>query len=203
MTLTIKSYISLLRGINVSGNKTIRMADLQSLYQSLNFSNIVTYLQSGNVIFNSPEQDNENLAELIQNKIEKIFGFSVNVFIRDHEDFRRIIDRNPFLHKMHEDPAHLYVTFLSHSISTEQVTEQSSGMDKNDVFITGVDEIYLFCPDGYSRTKFSNTYFEKHFQQPATTCTCSLWSRCPPERLTLARRTRSRTGLAIPLQGTS
>jgi hypothetical protein len=48
-------------------------------------------------------------------------------------------------------------------------------MDKKDEFIAGVDEIYLLCPDGYGRTRFSNTYFEKLFQQPATTCTCSLW----------------------------
>jgi uncharacterized protein (DUF1697 family) len=169
MAPTTKTYISLLRGINVSGKNNIRMSDLQSLYQSMNFRDILTYLQSGNVIFSSPEQDKVSLAESIHNRIEQVFGFSINIFIRDHEDFQRIIDHNPFLNQRHEDPAHLYVTFLPHSISTEQLTEQSSGMDKKDEFITGTNEIYLLCPDGYGRTKFSNAYLEKHFQQPATT----------------------------------
>ena len=92
-----KTYISMLRGINISGKNNIRMSDLQSLYQSLNFSNISTYLQSGNVIFNSPEQDKASLAESIHKRIEQVFGLSISVFIREHEDFRRIIDHNPFL----------------------------------------------------------------------------------------------------------
>ncbi len=169
MTTELHTYISLLRGINVSSKNNIRMADLQSIYQSLNFSNIRTYLQSGNVIFSTPEQDKTSLAESIQSRIKQEFGFTIDILIREHEDLRRIIDRNPFRTKRHEDPAHLHVTFLSHSLSNGLVNEHPSGTDKKDEFVSGESEIYVFCPEGYGRTKFSNTYFEKLFQQPATT----------------------------------
>ena len=73
--MSMKTYISMLRGINVSGQKQVRMAELKSLYESLGFENVRTYVQSGNVVFESAEQDGLKLAKQIETGIEKSFGF--------------------------------------------------------------------------------------------------------------------------------
>lgn len=162
----MKPYISMLRGINVSGQKKIRMAELKSLYESLGLDNVQTYLQSGNVVFDSPEQNIAKISASIRAKIEKEFGFSVPVLIRTAEDFRRIIESHPFAH---EEAARVLVTFLygrpEHSIRTAL----SLYKDKVDQFALGEQEIYLFCPGGYGKTKLSNNFFEKRLGVTATT----------------------------------
>ena len=102
----------MLRGINVSGHKKIRMEELRGQYEALNLSNIETYVQSGNVVFDSTESDPTILAESIKAQIHKSFGYTVPVFIRDSYDFKRIINSNPFLIERNEDPARLAVIFL-------------------------------------------------------------------------------------------
>jgi len=72
-------YISILRGINVSGQKNIKMIELKSMYESLGYQGVVTYIQSGNVIFSSAEESKSNIKSKIENAIEKIYGFHVPV----------------------------------------------------------------------------------------------------------------------------
>ena len=108
----MNTFISMLRGINVSGQKKIKMAELRNLYESLGLANVQSYLQSGNVLFNSPEPDAENLAKSIESRIEETFGYAVPVLNRSVLEFQQVIDSNPFLNDRSEDPARLYVTFL-------------------------------------------------------------------------------------------
>jgi uncharacterized protein (DUF1697 family) len=103
----------MLRGINVSGQKKIQMAKLHRLYASLDLVNIQTHVQSGNVVFDSPEPDASKLAGLIEAQIEQTFGYHVFVFIRDASDFQRIIDNNPFLNQREADLDKLYITFCT------------------------------------------------------------------------------------------
>ena len=77
----MKKYISILRGINVSGQKLIKMTALKELYESLNFTNVNTYIQSGNVVFCSNEKDVKKIQKLIERKIEEEYKFSVTVSI--------------------------------------------------------------------------------------------------------------------------
>jgi len=159
----------MLRGINVSGQKKIRMVELKSLYESLGFAHVRTYVQSGNVIFDSAEEDFVILAELIETQIVQSFGYAVYVIMRDANDLQRIIDSNPFLHERNEDPARLYVTFLYRTPSESILSKLEVPTDETDEFIVGDREIFLYCPDGYGRTKLSNNYFERKLNVPATT----------------------------------
>lgn len=165
----MSAYISMLRGINISGQKKVRMAELQRLYATLGLANVQTYVQSGNVIFDSPEPDTTRLKELIEAQIEAAFGYQVSVFIRDAEDFRRIIDGNPFLNQRNEDPDKLHVTFLYRSPSPAAWDALKIPESETDEFARGEEEIYLFCPNGYGRTKLSNSFFERKLGVPATT----------------------------------
>lgn len=165
----MKTYISMLRGINVSGQKIIRMVELKNLYESLGLVDVTTYLQSGNVIFNSLDHEASNLVQLIEMKIEQSFGYHVSVFIKATQDFHRIIEQNPFLTERKEDPAKLYVTFLYRLPSALELKNLNIPDSGSDEFIIQGKEIFLFCPNGYGKTKLSNNFFEKKLNMPATT----------------------------------
>lgn len=165
----MNTFITMLRGINVSGQKKMRMAELRSLCESLNLVKVKTYVQSGNVVFDSTEHDASALAKLIEAHIEQFFGYAVSVFIREPQDFQRIIAGNPFLTKRKEDPARLYVTFLyNHPLETNLSNLEIPNGDTDEFFV-GEKEIFLFCPNGYGRTKLSNNFFERKLNLPATT----------------------------------
>ncbi len=145
------------------------MTELRSLYEALNLVNVETYLQSGNVVFDSPEQDASKLAQLIEIQIEHIFGYSVSVFMRETSDFQRIIDTNPFSNERNEDPTKLHVTFLYRLPAEAKLSRLDNSNNGVDEFFVGDKEIFLFCPTGYGRTKLSNNFFERKLSVPATT----------------------------------
>ncbi len=164
--MSMNTYISLLRGINVSGQKKIRMADLRKLYESLGPINVQSYLQSGNVVFDSEEKNVEKLRDSIEAQIESTYGFSVPVLIRTGEGFRRVIENHPFAE---EEAIRVLVTFLYESPDKSKLDNLSQYGDKVDQFAIGKQEIFLFCPGGYGRTKLSNNFFEKKLGVVTTT----------------------------------
>ena len=164
--MAVQTYISLLRGINVSGQKQVRMADLGSLYESLGLDTVQTYVQSGNVVFGSTEQDSTKLSKAIEAQIEATFGFSVPVLIRTAKDFQRIIESHP---SAREEPARVLVTFLYARPDQAQWEDLRRYQDNVDKFALGNQEIFLYCPGGYGKTKLSNTFFEKKLGVTTTT----------------------------------
>ena len=164
--MSMNTYISMLRGINVSGQKQVRMAELKSLYELLGFADVETYVQSGNVVFDSAEQDALKLRKSIEGQIEESFGFSVPVLVRSADDFRRILERHPF---KHEEPVRVLVTFLYEPPDQSKLDDLSRYEDKVDRFAIGEQEIFLFCPGGYGKSKLSNTFFERKLGVVATT----------------------------------
>ncbi len=105
--------ISMLRGINVGGHNKIKMDALRALYISLKFENPQTYVQSGNVVFKSKEQDLALIAKRIQQSIEKNFACCPEVILRTADDLRSVIKNNPFARQPNIDPARLLITFLA------------------------------------------------------------------------------------------
>jgi uncharacterized protein (DUF1697 family) len=166
----MQTFISILRGINVSGQKKILMADLKSLYENLNFGDVNTYIQSGNVSFKTNEKlSDKQLAEKIEKAIYKKYNFQVPVVIRNGEELKKIISSNPFLKDKNIDVKKLHVTFLSDTPVKTNV-ESIEGIDFSpDKFIINGKEIYLHIPESYGETKLSNNFFEKKLNVTATT----------------------------------
>lgn len=160
------TYISMLRGINVSGQKKIKMEELKKLYESLGFKNVQTYIQSGNVIFDFSDTNISKLINKIEQKIKKSFNFDVPVLIRTKNDLQKLIANNPFTKK---DSSKLYVTFLSDTPIKSPLDEITKIKDKSEEFIISGKEIYLFYPNGYGRSKLTNNYFERKLKLSATT----------------------------------
>jgi uncharacterized protein (DUF1697 family) len=165
----MRTYISMLRGINVSGQKKIRMQDLRDLYASLGFSRVRSYVQSGNVIFESGLEDEEQLIERIEARIEAVYGFSVPVLLQGSRDFQRVLKSNPFLHEGKAELKSVYVVFLRHKISPKALEGLDNPNQSGDAFAVGEQEIFLDCPGGYGRTKFNNIFFERLLDTVATT----------------------------------
>jgi len=107
------TYVAFLRGINVGGNKMIKMDALARAFQSLGFENVKTFIQSGNVIFDEAETDLDLLTTKIETKIHKTFGFEVTVILQTVAALQGILKRNPFKKVEPESDVVMFVTFLS------------------------------------------------------------------------------------------
>jgi uncharacterized protein (DUF1697 family) len=162
-------YVSMLRGINVGGQKQIRMESLRGIYEDLGLIRVRTYVQSGNVVFESTEPNKTVLAKLIESHIEQISGYNIPIFIRQTDELKRILAGNPFINDRDVDTRKLHVTFLYHVPSEPWWSEMASPRDTTDEFARSEMAIYLFCPNGYAKTKLSNGFFERRLGMPVTT----------------------------------
>lgn len=161
-------YISLLRGINVGG-KTLKMDRLASLYESLGLRDVTTYIQSGNVLFNTAHADMGGLKATIENQIRDQFGLSVTVIIKDRRELAEIIERNPFVQMGRAEVDKMHVTFLEGKPEEAWLERLPLDAGMGDEFRVIGTEVYLLCPGGYGRTVLSNSFFEKNLQVRATT----------------------------------
>ena len=163
------TIISLLRGINVGPSKTVPMKDLVSLYESLGLNNVRAYLRSGNILFDDPGSEPGKLSGMLEERISLAAGFPVQVILRNEDDFRKIIGANPFPVHMPEDGTRMHVTFLSAYPPAGAANEVNGLKDPTDRVSVLGREVYLSCPEGYGRTRFSNTFLEKRLGVAATT----------------------------------
>jgi len=162
-------YISILRGINVSGQKLIKMDALRKSYENMGFHNVTTYLQSGNVIFTGNEFEINDLEQKISRQIEKDIGFEVPVIVLTIDKLQKIIENSPFLKDPDKDQAFLHVTFLSTKPDYfDRVTIEDKKQNGEEIFFTD-SAVYLYCPNGYGRTKLNNNFLEAKIKVGATT----------------------------------
>lgn len=160
-------FLSILRGINVSGQKKILMSDLKQIYEQLDLKKVQTFIQSGNVIFES--KSNKLLAEKIEQKIRENYAFDVPVIIRTMAEMETTIKNNPFLITKGIELDKLHVTYLSEALTVESIKKIKEYNFEPDTFHIIEKEIYIHCPNGYGRTKLTNTFFEKKLNVCATT----------------------------------
>ena len=165
----MEKYIAILRGINVSGQKKIKMEELRLLMQKIKLKKVQTYIQSGNLIFEHNKIIDLDLAKKIGEKIFQNYGFQVPVITRTLSEWKDVFDNNPFLKDRDEDIRTLHVTFLADKPKDEYLDNFNKFNSPPDEFIISGKEIYLFCPNGYGRTKLSNTFFENKLKVLATT----------------------------------
>lgn len=152
------THISLLRGINVGGNKKIRMAELKALYESLGFANVTTYVQSGNVVFEAESMDSPALITRIEAAIAERFGLDVTVLLRTADDLRRILGDNPF---PGAEAKYLHVLFLSAAPGPGAAEALHVPVADGEDWLLAGREIYLHYPNGSGRSKMTGAFFER------------------------------------------
>ncbi|MDH3975803.1 MAG: DUF1697 domain-containing protein [Deltaproteobacteria bacterium] len=163
-------YISLLRSINVSGQKKIKMADLRALYDGLGYEKVITYIQSGNVIFDSSEKKTGGIKSAIESAIEVEYGFHVPVHIGRVEEYEEIINRCPFEEaSLEENGSKILISFLSSVPEESKIIELMKYAKLPERLIVNGSVVFLYCPNGYGRSKLSNSFLESKLSVEATT----------------------------------
>jgi uncharacterized protein (DUF1697 family) len=155
------AFIALLRGVNLGGHKMIKMEELRALCVSLKLRRPQTYLQSGNVVFETPEQDPLKLAARLESAIEKKMGFHSDVLIRSVADLRGVVSSNPFAGRDGIEPAKLLVTFLSGEPGADTEAKIASlKVDQEELRLLG-RELYIYFPNGQGKSKLSFAPFDR------------------------------------------
>ena len=166
----MESYIALLRGINVSGKNSLKMVDLKQLFVDLGFYNVSTYIQSGNVLFQSNKTDITSIETQIIDTIKQQFNYSIKVLVLKKQSLKAIYQLNPFLQRTAIDISKLHVTILSGQPDSNDIAQLENLHLTNDDEYQILDKtIYLHCPNGYGKTKLNNNFFEKKLKTSATT----------------------------------
>lgn len=162
------TYVSILRGINVGGRRKIKMNELKQLYSRIRLLNTYTYIQSGNVIFNTENnEDCKVLATQIENAILDSFGFEVPVVVRTFREIEQAIANNPFTKGNNIENLHL--TFLNDYPESEKLAAIENSDFFPDLFNVVDKDVFIACNGKYSDSKLSNTFFENKLKIPATT----------------------------------
>ena len=161
----MKTYIALLRGINVGGHKKTPMAELRTLLEKKGLENIKTYIQSGNVVFQTSINDKTEIEEMIKKSIHDHFGFDVPALVKTPLELQRILDACPF---SEEKKIKSYFTLLRSSPKKEDVQEASKKQYEGEEYQILGDCIYYYCAKGYGQAKFNMSLFERKLNTSAT-----------------------------------
>ena len=160
-------FVALLRGINVSGHNIIKMSDLITSLSTLGYQNLQTYIQSGNVIFESENNDHRQLKHQIEKQIENDFGYTVTVMVFSKEYFLNVFQNNPLLKYDDIDPKKLYVAFLNKTVNHELLNDLIQNYPEKIILVDKI--IYLYYTNGYGKSKANNYFFERKLKVVATT----------------------------------
>lgn len=161
-------YLALLRAINVGGSRIIKMEDLRRALKMPGISDIATYIQSGNLVFRSPETDAAVLQRKIEAKIRKSFGFEVATFIRTTAAMKDVLKHNPFGDIQADKTIQLYVAYLERA--PEKALQQDFLALENPVdrFHFAGSELYWLNHKSLGESKMSGGVIEKKLKMKAT-----------------------------------
>jgi len=165
--MVMDSKIAILRGINVGGKRKILMKDLASLCEKLGWKEVKTYIQSGNLLFKSDVQ-NSDLANDLAKAISNQYNFEVPVIVRNVDELRTAVDRNPFYHS-EADINKLHLTFLKEKPDEENINQTKTYNYEPDQFVIDNQDVFIYCDGKYHESKLTNNFFEKKLKVGATT----------------------------------
>lgn len=154
-------YIALLRGINVGGHNKIKMAELRESLGAIGLARVQTYIQSGNVLFESDE-DEASLRDRIEQAIERSFGLSIKVIIRSSEELSRIAANCPFSDteiddaEASSDGECLYVSMLLEEPQAERIEKLKAIAANGDLFRFEGRDLYLLFRQSARNSKLAN-----------------------------------------------
>ncbi len=158
--------LALLRGINVSGQKIIKMEDLRKLMETAGFTDVGTFIQSGNILF-STERSKSESAKIIGDAIKDKYGFDVGIIILDKSKLEKTIKNNPYIRQGAELKS-LYVVFLSDKPSTENLEKLKATPTGDDEFVLIDDILYVNYDSSAGNSKLSNALIEKKLNVVST-----------------------------------
>lgn len=160
----MKTYIALFRGINVGGKNSLPMKELLPILESMNYENIQTYIQSGNVVFSSSKTVGPSDATRIGQKISEKKGFEPKVLLLSEKQLQDAINNNPF---PSDDGKALHFFFLESKPEKPDINKLESLKVQSEEFHLHKNVFYLYAPEGIGRSKLAAAV-EKSISVPLT-----------------------------------
>ncbi|HLI69104.1 MAG TPA: DUF1697 domain-containing protein [Ktedonobacteraceae bacterium] len=159
--------VSLFRGINVGGRQ-VPMSDLKELHEALGLKDVVTYIQSGNVVFTSDSADTTQLSKRIEDGFAQKFGFRVSAIVRTAAEIEEVIMNNPFQKQVLQAPKWVLVLFLATRPAITALEELRKAYTGPEEFYLVGQDLYIYYPNGVGRSKLTNTLIEKKLKTSGT-----------------------------------
>jgi uncharacterized protein (DUF1697 family) len=160
-------YVALLRGINLGGNVMIKMEDLRKAFEDLGFENVKTYINSGNVAFDTRKTAESRLVDGIESAVEMLVGRQVAVMVRSQKDIERILKNNPF-DGQYESHKNMHVLFLKEKMPKEKEEQLQASALPGERYEVCEREIYNLLPQGVAGSLLTKGFFEKKPRVPYT-----------------------------------
>jgi len=161
----MKTYIVLLRGVNVSGKNIVKMAVLKAILIDNDFKNVTTYIQSGNIILSS-DLGKDVVVTKVQQLINDHFQLQIAVFCLDLQEMEVALKNNPFTENI--EPNKLFFTFLNEEPAADLLADLEKIDFATDQFKVIDKVLYFYLPNGMSNSKLNNNFFEKKLKVTAT-----------------------------------
>lgn len=165
----MERYIAFLRGVNVSGKKIIKMEQLRKVISDAGFFNVKTYIQSGNLLFDTDEKETLKLQVLIENLVETSFGFRTDSILRRLADIEVIVNSPFFSQLKSDDEKKYFITFLKTDITIPIDLPLFSKNKDVEIFRCDGKEMFSVCTLHKGVFGFPNALIEKITGTPATT----------------------------------
>lgn len=162
------THLALLRGINVSGHNMIKMDALQKMLENMGFTNVMTYIQSGNVFVTTEDDNAASVGFKIKQEIFKVFGYDVPTIVINKEDLESCFVINPFLKEKEVDHKKLYVAFVSKELRPENLSDLKISQFKPDEAHIHQNKIFIKYAVGAGKTRLDQKYIEKKLNVTAT-----------------------------------
>lgn len=159
-------YVAFLRGINVSGKNQINMGELVAAFEGLGYTQVSSYLNTGNILFEALETTEEALEAAIETMIKTIFQLDIKVIVKDKASIEAIVVNYPFAA---DDGKNRYVSLFKGEAANTLIPSIEAVMLESDAYHLMGNLIYLYLPEGYGKTKLNNSYLEKKTKLMATT----------------------------------
>ncbi len=148
-------FVALFSGINVGGNRIVKMAELKSFFEKLGFRDVATYVQSGNVVFRAKKGDATALTAEIEAAFEKKWGFNSRIMVRDAGWFEQLVTDNPYP-EIASEPTKLHAYVLEREPTAEETKRLAEKCTGPERFEIKGDVLYLHAPDGLGKSVFAN-----------------------------------------------
>jgi len=157
-------YIALLRGINVGGKNIIKMTDLKSSFEKIGFKSVSTYIQSGNVLFESSDPDTSSLELKIEKNLSKTFNYSSTVLVRSHSQIKQILSKVPPGWKTRND-LRCYIAFIKDPHTSQSVLEEVEVKKDIDFINSGPGCVYMsILLSGLTKSSFNKLVAKKIYK---------------------------------------
>lgn len=163
------NYIAFHRAINVSGSKIIKMEHLRQMYADMGFKNVASYIQTGNVYFETRTAKNETIAKKIEKHLQGELGFEVETFVYTIHELTAIAKKDPFKKIEDDGNAVVYLGFLQDKPSKELIDKLYTNNSEIDTFKVNGNEIYILRYRDKGKSIMTPGFIEKKLKTKCTT----------------------------------